>query len=203
MCVHHRLLVPVGCCCALCWWRQLRAWHVGQLRSRRVYHWTQSDLRYNWYAVPEEMARQWREIPDWWKRERGLNVPKKGRGEEWALPNVVEDRLEKEMGIACIGASEVTAQSTPVSNKALVKAATRLMGTYNSLAQERIADVNFHNAKCFERWRAGDIPAEEVLQCHMVQDRPRLAALKPNLTWARRWRQKWNWPHRAVNTAGI
>ena len=49
----------------------------------------------------------------------------------------MEARLEEEMGIACVGASGVTAQSTPVNNKALMAAAARMIAGYNSLAQEK------------------------------------------------------------------
>ena len=57
------------------------------LRSRRLHYWKEAYTKNNYEAIPDDCARSWYQLPNWWKTETGL-AKCKGRSPEYLLPTV-------------------------------------------------------------------------------------------------------------------
>ena len=63
--------------------------------------------RYQYEKIPDDMARSWYHLPNWWKAELNLGVKLKGRADGYAVPRALESELDRRIAAVTMGVSQV------------------------------------------------------------------------------------------------
>ena len=172
------------------------------LVSRRLSHWIKSYDKFEWSTIPDEEAKKWYEVPNWWKEQRKLSSCRsKGRDSQWAMPTPIQEALEREVAAMSIGTSAVTARAELVSSTAIVKTAKRLIDIYNKEAIAKQDTVSQHNAENMWKVSRGEQPVDTAIA--NLKPGIRMAKGRPNMMFAMRWKRRMGWQNSAVSTAGV
>ena len=186
-------------------YHRCKAQYPDIVKSNRLCHWVDSCNRYDWRSVPEKQAQRWNEVPDWWKRERGLDVPKKGRSEEYLVPTAVCEHLDKIVGNISLGVSEATPRSEQISNKDIASTVKSLVDEFNQAADERQSLVDEHNDRIMAEVLDPNSDRYQDYTYAMQHGQPPVqkAHLKATARFAAKFKKTWGWSKRQVNTSGV
>ena len=108
--------------------------------------------------VPVDM-RGARALPNWWRAH--INAPRLGKGEEWGMPMIVQQHLDKIIGQRAVGA--YSGETARVSNNAIARTAQQLAQKYNAQVDWKDAERTEHNAKLLHDLENEIIPSEDAV----------------------------------------
>ena len=149
--------------------------------------------------MPEEMKKGCL-VPNWWKEQLGdPSLRMMGRSPHWNLPLDLQRQLDTIHCQRAVGAKSGVNEIVPLG--ALAKEAQKMASMYNQKAEienERRREIN---AQTLRLASSGALDLREAKARHIPM--VKLAKGSFSKKWASRFRKKWGFSHRTVNTAGI
>ena len=122
-----------------------------------------------------------------------------GRNPHWNLPLDLQRQLDTIHCQRAVGAKSGVNEIVPLG--ALALEAQKMKNMYNEMAEIENKRRQEINAQTFRLASSGELDPREAVARHI----PMVQLAKGNFTkkWASRFRKKWGFSQRAVNTAGI
>lgn len=156
----------------------------------------------SWDTIPRRLLDRWKELPNWWKRERkDLECKLKGPDAETHTPSAVYAMLEKRLHEATNGITVASTRKQTLPDRSIVRIATDMLHEYTREAEKRSAEIAQTNLEIVEKFDSGELSFSDALSKSLVPIT--IPKGKPSMTWARRFRERYGWGKKSVNTPGI
>lgn len=115
------------------------------LRQSKLSQYKRANVQYAWESIPDNLARRWHEVPNWWRKSMCPVRLCKGRDPQKTLPENVAEQFERLMSNKSIGATTVSSTKEHVSEDHMIRTMEQLVSRFNSKVETKNNENRLRN----------------------------------------------------------